>query len=76
MKYELQMCHIHIGGVEFSIVIDLHCESILQAIFRGCQRQLLAKPSMDEDPICMHAYFCPLLGVGSIQGSISCIFTL
>ena len=31
-----------------------------KAIFKGCQRRLLATPSMDEDLVCMHAYFCPL----------------
>lgn len=76
VKYELQMCHIHIDGVEFSIVIDLHCKSILQAISRGCQRRLLAKPSMDEEPLCPHAYYCPFSVVSSIQGSVSCIFLL
>jgi hypothetical protein len=47
-----------------------------KAIFKGCQRRLLATPSMDEDLVCMHAYFCPLSSVNSIQGSISCIFIL
>ena len=76
MKYELQMCHIHIDGDESSIVIDLHRKSILQAISRGCQPRLLARPSMDKEPLCPHAYYCHLPGLGSIQGSIMCKFTL